>query len=78
MKTSEDEYFSFEYKNTNIFFKKLKEFESLIIPNLKKSFPLLCLLSNRKETDYTESNSNFCDVFLRLFLNLHKVSENKE
>ena len=78
MKTTEDEYFSFEYKNTNIFFKKLKEFESLIMPNLKKSFPLLCLLSNKKETDYTESNSNFCDVFLRLFLNLHKVSENKE
>ena len=76
LRTSSDEYFSFEYKDTNIFFKKLKDFESLIIPNLKKSFPLLCLLSNKKETEYTESNSNFCDVFLRLFLNLNKVSEN--
>ena len=78
VRTLNDEYFSFEYKDTNIFFKKLKEFESLIIPNFKKSFPLLCLLSNKKETDYTESNSNFCDVFLRLFLNLNKVSENKD
>ena len=25
-----------------------------------------------------ESNSNFCDVFLRIFLNLNKVAENKE
>ena len=56
----------------------MKEFESLIIPNLKRSFPLLCLLSNKKETEYTENNSNFCDVFLRLFLNLNKVAENKE
>ena len=74
----DDEFFLFEYKNSNIFFKKLKEFESLIIPNLKMSFPLLCLLSNKKETEYTENNSNFCDVFLRLFLNLNKVAENKE
>ena len=78
MRTIDDEYFSFEYKNSNIFFKKLKEFESLIIPNLKRSFPLICLLSNKKETEYTESNNNFGDLFLRLFLNLNKVAENKE
>ena len=78
VRTSFDEFFSFEYKDTNIFFKKIKDFESLIIPNLKKSYPLLCLLSNKKETEYTESNGNFCDVFLRLFLNLNKVAENKD
>ena len=78
IRTIDDEHYSFEYKNVNIFFKKLKEFESLIVPNLKKSFPLLCLLSNKKETEYMESNSNFCDVFLRIFLNLNKVAENKE
>ena len=78
MRTIDEEHFSFEYKNCNIFFKKLKEFESLIIPNLKRSFPLLCFLSNKKETEYTESNNNFGDVFLRLFLNLNKVAENKE
>ena len=77
-RTINDEFFSFQYKSGNIFFKKLKEFESLIIPNLKRSFPLLCFLSNKKETEYTESNSNFCDVFLRLFLNLNKVAENNE
>ena len=74
----DDESFLFEYKNSNIFFKKLKEFESLIVPNLKRCFPLLCFLSNKKETEYTENNNNFCDVFLRLFLNLNKVAENKE
>ena len=77
-RTINDEFYLFEYKNSNLFFKKLKEFESLIIPNLKKSFPLLCFLSNKKETEYTESNNNFCDVFLRLFLNLNKVSDNNE
>ena len=78
VRTSEDAHFSFEYKNSNIFFKKLKEFDSLISLDVKKSYPLLCLLSNKKETEYTESNNNFYDLFLRLFLNLNKVADDKD
>ena len=78
IRTADNVYYSFEYKNSNIFFKKIKEFESLILLNLKKCFPLFCLISNKKESDYMESNGNFLDVFLRLFLNLNKVAENKE
>ena len=78
VRTSDDSYYSFEYKNSNIFFKRLKEFDSLISLDVKKSYPLLCLLSNKKETEYTESNNNFYDLFLRLFLNLNKVADDKE
>ena len=78
VRTFDDSFFSFEYKESNIFFKKLKEFDSLISLDPKKSYPLLCLLSNKKETDYTESNNNFYDLFLRLFLNLNKVADDKE
>ena len=77
MRTLDDSYYSFEYKNSNIFFKRLKEFDSLISLDVKKSYPLLCLLSNKKETEYTESNNNFYDLFLRLFLNLNKVADDK-
>ena len=78
IRTSDDLHFSFEYKNSNIFFKKLKEFDSLISLDMKKSYPLLCLLSNKTETEYTESNNNFFDLFLRLFLNLNKVTDTKD
>ena len=78
IRTSEDAHYSFEYKNSNIFFKKLKEFDSLISLDVKNSYPLLCLLSNKSETEYTESNNNFYDLFLRLFLNLNKVADDKE
>ena len=77
IRTIDDTYFSFEYKNSNIFFKKFKEFDSLISLDVKKCYPLLCILSNKKETEYTESNNNFYDLFLRLFLNLNKVHDDK-
>ena len=77
MRTSDDSYYSFEYKNSSLFFKKLKEFDSLISFDIKNCYPLLCLLSNKKETEYTESNNNFYDLFLRLFLNLNKVADDK-
>ena len=77
IRTIDDAYFSFEYKNSNLFFKKLKEFDSLISLDVKKCYPLLCILSNKKETEYTESNNNFYDLFLRLFLNLNKVADDK-
>ena len=35
------------------------------------------MLSNKKNSQYTVSNDNFYDVFIRLFLNLHKVVDNK-
>ena len=78
IRTTDDAYYSFEYKNASIFFKKLKEFDSLITFDFKKCYPLLCLLSNKKETEYTESNNNFYDLFLRLFLNLNKVANDKD
>ena len=78
IRTSDDAHYSFEYKNTNIFFKKLKEFDSLISLDVKKCYPLLFMKSNKNETNYTESNDNFYDLFLRLFLNLNKVADDKE
>ena len=78
IRTSDDSHYSFEYKNSNIFFKKLKEFDSLISLDVKKCYPLLCLQSDKIENDYTESNNNFYDLFLRLFLNLNKVADDKE
>ena len=78
IRTSDDAHFSFEFKNSNIFFKKIKEFDSLISLDIKRSYPLLCLLSNKKETEYIESNNNFYDLFLRLFLNLNKITDDKD
>ena len=67
------EYYCFEYKNKNIFVKKLKSFESLLLLNTKKTTPLLCLLDKEQVNDNIENNNNFPDLFSRLFLNLNKV-----
>ena len=77
IRTSKDIYYMFEYKESNIFFKKVKEFKSLMSLNLKDCHPLFCFLSKKTQTKYTISNDNFYDVFLRLFLNLNKVVESK-
>ena len=73
-----DKYFYFEYKNTNIFIKQIKDFDSLIFFNSKKAMPLLCLLPKIPESEYTMSVDNFYDVYLRLFLNLNKVEQQKD
>ena len=76
-----NDYYLFKYKEGNIFIKKLETFESLIILNSKKSFPLFCLLKDKQTKDYdgyNENNENFLDLFLRLFLNLNKVVRSKE
>ena len=78
LRTINDKYFIFEYKNSNIFFKKVKEFDSLLFFNPKKTEPLLCLLPKIPESEYTMSVNNFYDLYLRLFLNLNKVEEQKE
>ena len=78
LRTTKDDYYIFEYKNSNMFFKKVKEFESLISLNVKQCYPLFCFISKKTETKYTISNDNFYDVFLRLFLNLNKVVDTKE
>ena len=78
IRTTKDDYYIFEYKNSNMFIKKVKEFDSLISLNVKECFPLFCFISKKTETKYTISNDNFYDVFLRLFLNLNKVVESKE
>ena len=78
MRTINDKYFYFEYKNSNIFIKQLKDFDSLLFFNPKNSIPLLCLLPKIPESEYTMSVDNFYDVYLRLFLNLNKVEEQKE
>ena len=78
LRTINDKYFIFEYKNSNIFFKKIKEFDTLLFFNPKKAEPLLCLLPKIPESEYTMSINNFYDVYLRLFLNLNKVEEQKE
>ena len=68
----------FEYKESNMFIKKVKEFNSLISLKTKDCYPLLCFLSKKEQTKYTISNDNFYDVFLRLFLNLNKVVDSKD
>ena len=78
VRTINDKYFYFEYKNSNIFIKQLKDFDSLLFFNPKNSIPLLCLLPKIPESEYTMSVDNFYDVYLRLFLNLNKVEEQKE
>ena len=78
LRTSKDNYYMFEYKESNMFIKKVKEFTSLMALNIKDCYPLFCFLSKKTQTKYTISNDNFYDVFLRLFLNLNKVVETKE
>ena len=78
LRTVKDDYYMFEYKESNMFFKKVKEFNSLISLNIKETYPLFCFLSKKPKTKYTISNDNFYDIFLRLFLNLNKVVESKE
>jgi hypothetical protein len=73
-----DKYYYFEYKNTNIFIKQINDFDSLIFFHSKKATPLLCLLPKIPESEYTMSVDNFYDVYLRLFLNLNKVEQQKE
>ena len=72
-------YYYLEYKLTNIFIKKLRVFDSLLLFDPKKSIPIFCLLSKKQsEEENTENNENFLDLFLRLFLNLNKVVENNK
>ena len=73
-----DKHFFFEYKNSNIFIKQIKDFDSLIFFNEKKANPLLCIFPKIPESEYTISVDNFYDLYLRLFLNLNKVEEQKE
>ena len=78
MRNINDKYFFFEYKNSNIFIKQIKDYDSLIFFNSKKATPLLCLLPKIPESEYTMSVDNFYDVYLRLFLNLNKVEQQKD
>ena len=73
-----DKHFFFEYKNSNVFIKQIKDFDSLIFFNEKKANPLLCIFPKIPESEYTISVDNFYDLYLRLFLNLNKVEEQKE
>ncbi len=76
-RTIEDKYYSFEYKSCNIFIKEMKYFESLFTFNFKNGLPLFCLISKKENSQFTFSNDNFYDVFLRLFLNLNKVVDDQ-
>jgi hypothetical protein len=78
MRNMNDKYFFFEYKNSNIFIKQIKDYDSLIFFNSKKANPLLCLLPKIPESEYTMSVDNFYYVYLRLFLNLNKVEQQKD
>ena len=81
MRTKNDLYYSFEYKNSNIFIKKIKEFTSLFTLNIKKSIPIFCFISKKeRETNNNGElgDDNFYDVFIRLFLNLNKVAKSNE
>ena len=60
-----DKYYFFEYKNSNIFIKQIKDFDSLIFFNEKKANPLLCLLPKIPESEYTMSIDNFYELVNR-------------
>ena len=78
IRTIKEDYYMFEYKNSNMFIKKVKEFDSLISLNLKNCFPLFSFISKKIRTKYVVSNDNFYDVFLRYFLNLNRVVDSNE
>ena len=67
------DYYFFEYKTKNIFIKKLKTFDSLLLFNPKKSIPLFCFLCEIQNNEDIDDIETFPDLFLRLFLNLNKV-----
>ena len=76
--TESNKYFSFEYKSSNFFLKRIPEFSSVNTLDIKRSVPLFCFISTKPETKYTMNNDNFYDVFLRLFLNLNKVAKDHQ
>ena len=79
LRTKNDAYYSWEYKNSNIFVKKIRDFTSLFTLNIKNSIPLFCFLSKKEnQISGAGGDDNFYDVFLRLFLNLNKVVDSKE
>ena len=79
LRTKNDTYYSWEYKNSNIFVKKIRDFTSLFTLNIKNSIPLFCFLSKKEnQISGAGGDDNFYDVFLRLFLNLNKVIDNKD
>ena len=79
LRTKNDSYYSWEYKNSNIFVKKIRDFTSLFTLNIKNSIPLFCFLSKKEnQISGAGGDDNFYDVFLRLFLNLNRVVDSKE
>ena len=81
IRTTNDLYYSWEFKSGNIFIKKVKDFSSLFTLNIKKCIPLFCFLSKTEKNNnslFEGNDDNFYDIFLRLFLNLNKVVKNKE
>jgi hypothetical protein len=81
IRTKNDCYYSWEYKNGNIFIKRIKDFNSLFTLNIKNSIPLFCFLSKKEKDNQNNgenTDDNFYDVFIRLFLNLNKVAKNQD
>ena len=81
IRTKNDCYYSWEYKNGNIFIKRIKDFNSLFTLNIKNSIPLFCFLSKKERDNQNNgenTDDNFYDVFIRLFLNLNKVAKNQD
>ena len=79
LRTKNDSYYSWEYKNSNFFVKKIRDFTSLFTLNIKNSIPLFCFLSKKENhIPGAGGEDNFYDVFLRLFLNLNKVVDKKD
>ena len=80
IRAKNDTYFLFEYKYSNIFIKKIPDFTSLVEFDSKKCIPLFCIISKKNEDKNSKDKieDNFYDVFLRLFLNLNKVIEEKD
>ena len=81
IRTKNELYYSWEFKNGNIFIKKVKDFTSLFTLNIKNCIPLFCFLSKTEKNNnniFEGNDDNFYDIFIRLFLNLNKVVKNQE
>ena len=77
IRTKIENHFVLEFKNSNIIVRKLKKYDLPLNFNLKKSEPLLFLLSSKKNSEFTINTNDFFDIFLRLFLNLNKITNYK-
>ena len=78
IRTKNENHFVLEFKNSNIIVRKLKKYCLPLNFNLKESEPFFCLLSSKQNSEFTIDTNDFYNIFLRLFLNLNKITNDKK